>query len=141
MARLTVMLLGGDEAIYNEDSKAAEAITPGHLISLNSSGDTIKHATAGGRANRFALERSEMGKGIDDAYAVGDTVKAAAVQKGHRVNALIASGQNITVGGILESAGNGTLRALAAGQPIAMALETINNSAGPGNARLRVEIL
>jgi hypothetical protein len=57
-----------------------------------------------------------------------------------RVNALIANGQNITVGGQLESAGNGTLRALAAGVPIARALESVNNATG-ANARLRVELM
>ena len=135
-----IKLLG--EPIQNEDNAAAEAITPGHLVTLNGSGQVIKHATAGANTQRnFALEREEMGKTIDTPYAIGDTVKVGAFGPGTRVNALIASGQNITKGAKLESAGNGTLRVLAAGTPIAWAVRAVNNSAGPGDARISVEIM
>lgn len=140
MGARVIKLLG--EPIQNEDNAAAEAITPGHLVTLNGSGQVIKHATAGGNTERaFALEREEMGKTIDTAYAIGDTVKVGTFHPGTRVNALIASGQNIAKGGKLESAGNGTLRALAAGTPIAWAVRAVNNSAGPGTARIAVEIM
>jgi len=140
MAKRVIALLG--EPLYNEDAAAAEAITPGHLVTLNGSGLVIKHATAAAAcARRFALERDEMGKDIDTAYASGDRVKVGSFHQGQRVNAIIASGQNIAITGLLESAGNGTLRVLAAGVALARALEAVNNSAGPGDARLRVEII
>jgi len=135
-----IKLLG--EPIQNEDNKAAEAITPGHLVVVNGSGDLIKHATAGGATPAsFALEREEMGKTIDTAYAIGDTVKVGTFPPGTRVNALIASGQNISKGAKLESAGNGTLRVLGSGTAIAWAVRAVNNAAGPNAARISAEIL
>lgn len=139
MARRVIALLG--QPVYSEDYAASEAITPGHLIEYVSAGTCRKHATAGGAAlPMFAMERDEMGKDIDDAYAVSDTVKAGVFHTGQHVYAIIASGQNIARAQDLESAGNGTLRAIAAGARIAKALEAVNNSAGPGDARIRVEI-
>lgn len=140
MAKLTVILLGNELVTQNEDNAAAEAITPGHLINYDSNGDWVKHATAGGATiARFALEREELGQDMNDDYAIRDTVKAGLCPAGVRVNAIIASGQNITKGNFLESAGNGTLRVLAAGTRLAQALESVN--ANTGAARLRVEIL
>jgi hypothetical protein len=137
MAKKVIKLLG--EPIQNEDDKAAEAITPGHLVTFNGSGDLIKHATAGGNAARaFALEREEMGDNIDVAYAIGDTVKVGVFGAGTRVNALIASGQNLVKGDFLESAGNGGLRKLASGVPLGRSLET--TGAVTATRRLRTEI-
>lgn len=111
MAKKVIKLLG--EPIQDEDNKAAEAITPGMLIMANASGDWVKNTTTGRVIPRFALEREEMGKGIDDAYAIGDTVKAGVFPPGTRVNALIASGQDIDVDEMIEAAGDGTVRATA----------------------------
>ncbi len=140
MAKRTVKLLG--EPTQNEDDKAAAAITPGMLVNFNGSGDLVPHATAGGQAARaFALEREEMANDIDTPYAIGDTVKVGVFPPGTRVNALIATGQNITKGNFLESgAVAGTLRVFAAGIVLARALESVNNASG-SNARLRVEIM
>lgn len=139
MAKLTVVLLGNELVTQNEDNKAAEAITPGHLIDYDGNGDWVKHATAAGfSVGRFALEREELGQDMNDDYAIGDTVKAGLCPRGVRVNAIIASGQNITKGNFLESAGDGTLRVYAAGVRLAQALESVNANAGA--ARLRVEM-
>jgi hypothetical protein len=137
MAKRVIALMG--QPIQNEDAAAAEAITPGHLVSQNTSGLWVKHPTAAGAAPRtFAMERDEMGKGIDDAYAIGDTVKVGAFTSGMRVNAIIGV-VTTTIGGMMESAGNGTLRNVTAGFPIARALEVVAN--GAGTARCRVEIV
>ena len=104
--------LRGSPAV-DEQEVSSEAITPGHLIEL-SSGAWIKHGDAGlNAAPIFALERDEMGDTIEDDYASGDTVKSGRFSSAMKVNALIASGQNLSKGAYLESAGNGTLRALA----------------------------
>lgn len=111
MASRVIALRG--EPIVDEQSKCSEAITPGHLMQLNT-GQWRKHADAGKNAERvFALERDELGKGIDTDYAINDYVKAGFFASGDRVNALIASGQDLAEGDYLESAGDGTLRALA----------------------------
>lgn len=140
MAKRVIALQGNP--IQYEDWAAAEAITPGQLVNINGSGLLIKHATAGGAAGRmFAMARDEMGDDIDTAYAIGDTVKVGAFHAGQRVNAFIASGQNITVGTFLESAGAGVLRAFAAGVILGQAVESVNNTAGPSAARIRVQVM
>lgn len=125
------------------DVPAGAAITPGMLIERysNSGVPTFRaHSTAAGNAvPTFALDQRQMNKGIDDAYAAADLVDALVCWPGAVVYAIIASGQNIAAGNFLESAGNGKLRVLAAGKAIAQAVEDVNNSAGPGDARLRVE--
>jgi hypothetical protein len=134
-AKRTIALLGAP--YVNEDGSASEAITPGMLVKGVTSIE--KHATAGGAHSRtFALERDELGNDIDEDYAIGDTVKVGSFTPGQRVLAFIASGQNITADGKLESAGNGTLRALASGVAIARALETLNVTE---LTRIRVEIV
>lgn len=133
-----VIILLGQPEVHEEDA-AAEAITPGHLVGYNGSGNVVKHATAGGNAARiFALHREEMGKDIDQAYASGDYVKLGSFHQGCRVNALIASGVNVIKGDFMESAGDGTLRKLVAGVPIAISREVKNVTA---LARLTVEII
>lgn len=131
----TIALLG--QPVYNEDGAAAEAITPGHLVKGVTS--IAKQTATTGQLNpSFALERDEMGRDIDEVYAIGDTVKVGTFHPGQHVLALIASGQNIAADAQLESAGDGTLRALASGVAIARALEAVNATA---TSRLRVEIL
>lgn len=139
MAKLTVVLLGMDSVIQNEDDKAAAAITPGMIVAYNGSGDLVPHATAGGAASRmFALEREEGGGTFNDVYAIGDTVKVGYCPPGVRIAALIGV-TNVTKGAFLESDGTGKLRLLAAGVALAQALEAINNAAGV--ARLRCQVV
>ena len=143
MAR-RVIALRGPSAGQSEDWAAAEAITPGHLVTRNSSNLLIKHnddAPAMNVAADFAMERDEMGKDIDTAYAIGDSVKVGHFSPGDRVNAIIASGVNAAADSYLESAGDGTLRVRTSGTAVAKALEAVNNSAGPSSARLRVQIV
>lgn len=126
--------LGGD-AVQVGDIAASESITPGHLIErFNDSGTPKfrKHATAGGPASpTFALNQSMLNLGVDDPYAADDLVEALIGQPGTTVWGLIASGQNIVAGQKMESAGNGTLRALASGTPIALAIEAADATVGP----------
>lgn len=136
MAR-TKVLLKGDPNI-DEQGSASAAITPGHLVAGVST--VAKHSTANGPGRAYALERDELGKEVGTAYASGDYVKVHNAKPGDRIYALIASGQNISEGGYLGSAGDGTLKAYASGTYSARALESVNNAAGPGEARIRVEV-
>lgn len=144
MAKRVIILRG--EPLVNEDGVASAAIKPGHLVDGVLS--VAPHAVAGGRCARtFALDREEMGAGIDDTYrtqptvssdyAIGDTVKVGSFAPGMRVNALIADGVAVTINGFLESAGDGTLRPITTGVAIARALQTIT---GVGLTRIRVEV-
>jgi hypothetical protein len=136
--------LGGSRTEVN-DLSASESITPGMLVERFSSSGTPKfrkHATAGGNtAAAVATDATMLNKGVDDAYAANDLIEVSIGNKGCTFWMLIASGQNIAAGGKLESAGNGKLRALAAGTALFTALEDKDNSAGPSDARIRVEVL
>jgi len=146
MAAKRITVLRGDP-YYNEDGVASAVIKPGYLVDGVLS--VAAHAVAAGACPRtFAIEREEMGAGIDDTYqgattisadyAIGDTVKIGSFSPGMRVLALIASGQSITINQRLESAGDGTLRAYSAGVIIGRALETVTATA---LTRLRVEVM
>ena len=143
MAKKTIKLLG--EPIQNEDDKAAEAIVPGMLVTWNGSGNWVKHAAALGPVIpvRVALEREEMGKDIDVAYAINDTVKVGVFTSGMRFNGLVPTGSPAIIkGDVLESDGAGRLRKATTGTEldiVGVALEALTNVSGV-DARLRVEV-
>jgi len=94
-----------------KEAEAGEAITPGHLVTLDSSNELIKHATAGGNAiPRFAIENSDIGDDVDDAYADGDNAKYVVARRGDEIQALLAASQTIVIGDALVSNGDGTLK-------------------------------
>lgn len=147
----TILLVGKEYSIMKE-LIAAGTITPGHLVAINSAGKWAVHGTAKGRAMKaFAAEADLIGKGIDDNYVANDNVYVWIVPAGAEINALVAaSATAITVGALLESAGDGTLRVLTAdnttgpvfgGYPIAQALEAVDNSGGATPARIKVIVL
>jgi hypothetical protein len=124
------------------EAVAGGTITPGHLIKQNSSGLLVVHATAGGFAERiFAVENDLNGKEIDDNYLVNDYVQSEIYRPGDEVLAfVVASGSAIVVGDYLESAGDGSLRKLASGTPLATAIEAVDNSAVGAQSRIKVRI-
>lgn len=145
----SVILRG--QPIVNETGLANASIKPGYLVKGVTT--IALHSTAGGNTPRtFALERDELGTGIDDtytgpqntgvglaAYASGDTVKVGACHQGMQVTAWIGSGSNVAADDQLESAGDGTLRKLASGTPLARALEAATVAALTAPITIRVE--
>lgn len=111
------IFLGGPETIVDE-FPASEAITPGHLIELYDDSGTMKwrkHATDSEQVSiAVALEQGHFNKGVDDAYAADDQVVAAYLRAGSTFWGLIASGQDISAGELMQSAGDGTLKTAAA---------------------------
>lgn len=105
--------LGGPKVEENT-YVAGEAITPGHLIELYNDGGTLKwrkNASATEiQAIAVALDQPELNKGVDDAYAAGDLVRAAFFAPGSKFWGLIASGQDIDPAELLKSAADGTLQ-------------------------------
>jgi hypothetical protein len=143
MARKTIALRG--DPIISEDWAAAEAITPGHLILLGSAGTVAKNTTASNQVPMFALEREELGKDIDDAYASGDVVKTGIFKPGDRVYAWLASGQNTAKGDYLApstTAGLLTKSGVTTTLRLAQALEAVDTSgsAPVAGTRIRVQI-
>lgn len=130
----SVVLRGEPE--FNEYGVANEAIKPGYLVKGVSV--VAKQTVAGVVPRCLAIERDELGQGIDDtyrvsgngtnaaAYASGDTVKVGAFDAGDEATVYIASGQNISEDDYLKSAGDGTFAEVsAASGAIARSLETV----------------
>ena len=102
------------------EAKAGGAVTPGHLIKLNSSGDAVVHATAGGVTQRsFAVENELAGNNITDAYAANDTLFYEILERGSEVYAILADSNVAVIGSFLSSAGDGTLRVASTSSSIA----------------------
>ena len=137
MARTKVLLKGTPN--IDEQGVANAVITPGMLCS-EAAGVVAPHSTANGPGRLYALERDELGNEVTDDYASGDSVKLHSAKPGDRIYAIIASGQNITAGGYMGAAADGTVKAYASGTHIGRALESVNNSAGPSTARIRIEV-
>ena len=126
---------------------AQAAVTPGDLVEIiptagADNGKVRPQVTAAARcAPLFADGNWQFGKGIDDTWAIGDTVAYRAPNVGELVQARCAVGTGITLGTVLESAGAGLLRALAAGVAVAEAVEAELAAADPTPGRIRVRIL
>lgn len=116
-----------------EEFEAGGTIYPGMLVELNSDNEVIAHDSAGGRAlTMVALENELEGQDIDTAYAEGDPVQVWVPYRGDNAYMVLADGQNIAVGDMLESAGNGYLRKLNTGYVIGVALEALDLSGSSG---------
>lgn len=101
------------------DLPAVESITPGMLVELHNDGTTLKwgvHDSANEPVARaVALDEIELNHGIDTAYSAGDLVKVGYLRSGDRFYGIIPSGQNITQGALLQSNGDGKLKAYSTG--------------------------
>jgi hypothetical protein len=110
MAKNTIKIKKYLDVINEYD--AAAAITPGQLLELTSSETVQAHSSAGQNAPKyFALEDELQGNGIDDAYASGDKVQVWSCVPGEEVYAILADGENVAIGDLLESNGAGYLQA------------------------------
>jgi len=120
--------------MVNEDGTASETIKPGYLVKGISTIAKQTATTTGVPPVAVALERDELGAGIDNAhqgsgtgtafYASGDKVKVAVFSKGQRFVGFVASGQNVTEDDQFQSAGDGTF-AEGTTKPIVRACETL----------------
>ena len=123
--------------------QAIETITPGMLVELHDNSGSLEwgvHDSANEPAAKaVALDQIELNKGVDDTYSAGDLVKVGYFRSGDRFWGLIPSGQNITQGALLQSNGDGKLKAFASGPGGFVA------ASSPGNVtedtRLWVEVL
>lgn len=93
-----------------EEAVVAAAFYPGHLVKINSSGQILKHSTEGGFAERaFAIEDALQGNTVDTVSVANNTHPYVLAAPGDEINAFIKAGENIAVGDLLISAGDGTL--------------------------------
>ena len=122
-----------------KEAAALGDITPGMLVEV-ADGGVQAHDDAGlVAAPSFANEYGLTGGTIDDKYEEGDQVIYTTYQPGSGIYALLANDQDASVGSLLSSNGDGTLRVAADGHNVvAQATEALNNTSGAA-ARLRVE--
>ena len=142
---------------YNDvqfEAIAHEAITPGSLVEVMSTGKIKNHATAQGNAiPYFVIEDAIMGKTIDDNVAQGDLARVMVAGRGDEVNAILNTSQTIVVGDLLASAGDGTLEEFtaikcdsnaSAGavttplQAVAVALEAVTTTSATKRIKVRI---
>lgn len=133
---------------------AHEAITPGSLVEVMSTGKIKNHATAQGNAiPYFVIEDAIMGKTIDDNVAQGDLARVMVAGRGDEVYAILDTSQTIVVGDLLASAGDGTLEEFtaikcdsnaSAGavttplQAVAVALEAVTTTSATKRIKVRI---
>lgn len=113
---------------------AAGTITPGMFLVLGSGGTVTAHATAGGNAvpKMFALEDALQGNAIDDNYVSGNKVQVLFPRPGDEVLAVLADGENVSIGDLLESNGDGYLKKYAIDKESFESGDTFSLSVYPG---------
>lgn len=140
---LRIFAKGGGQ--YKE-ADANEAITPGHLIQINSSGKAIKQ-TAALSTKAVAIEATFIGKGRDDAYAANDRVLYRIAEEGDEVYGLVKAGAAAVAYGDLLKADTSapgcliTITTTEQALAVAKAQAAVDNSGGGSQARIRVEFL
>jgi len=93
-----------------EEHVADAALSPGHLLEINSDNEVLKHNSASVDAQAlFAMEDALQGRIVSTAFAAAEVVPCILPAKGSVVNVLLYAGVSYTVGQILESHGDGTL--------------------------------
>lgn len=97
------------------EGKAGGAIRPGMLLNIRDLAAVVAHNEAGQECQvAIAVENDFVGKGIDDNYAAGEQVRFEVLPDGARFYGIIDENQNVVVGSLLSSSGDGTLKIAAA---------------------------
>lgn len=132
-----------------EEIVAAGTITPGMLVELDNTGEVKAHSDEDGNVlPMFALEDELQGKTIDDDYVATNPVQVWIPYRGDKVNAILATGENVTIGTFLTSDGTGKLHAapalastgnVAPLQIVGVATEAVN--AASADARIIIRIV
>ena len=122
---------------------ASFPVTPGMLVELNANRKVIPHDNAGvvPAPLMVAVEMPiRSGADIETAFDVADeAVPCFYALSGDLLYMMLEAGENIAKGDLLESSGNGHLRA--GSTAIGRATEAVDNSAGYDGVRISVEVL
>ena len=115
---------------------ASVAITPGMFCERVAAGKVKPHATADGALQKLvAVEDDHQGNTITDDYAIDDIVILEVPVPGEVIYAI--AGAAIADGAIVQSNGDGKVKALDAGTPIGVAKE----AAAADGDRIRISII
>lgn len=149
MAKNTIKIVKYLDVIL--ERVAAGTITPGMLLEYTSAATVQAHSDADGPVTpiAFALEDELQGNGITDNYSAGDVVQCWVCQRGEQVYALLADGENASIGERLVSNGDGYLKCASGDSGtqaayVAIALEAVDRSTSSGgdtNVTGRIEVM
>lgn len=149
MAKNTIKIKKHNDVI--EERVAAATITPGMLIELTSADKVQAHSVSGGPVTppMFALEDELQGNGITDNYVADNVVQIWVAGRGDQVYALLADGENASIGEKLVSNGDGYLKCASGDSGtdeafVAIALEAVDRSTSSGgdtNVTGRIEVM
>jgi hypothetical protein len=129
-----------------EERKASVACMPGHILEVDVN-DLYKPNT--GNATRvqvtIAIEDGLIGRTTTTQYAIGDTVRAVTLIAGDVFWGLIKNGANAARSSRLVCNADGTFDVTAGGAEvpgeIVRAVDPVDNSAGPGTAWCKMEVI
>lgn len=109
MAIATHRMIENRGNFINEEYKAgAASIKPGMLLQLNSSGNAVIHnVVEGDTPIMIGQEDALQGVNVSTAYTNGAQIPVTFPSKGSVVNVIVASGETVSIGSKLCSAGNG----------------------------------
>lgn len=150
MAYRTIILKNG-EYCPQEEAVMHEAAYPGHFVEFNADLEFAKAAESGAKTSLMILIEDDLqGKKISEAYDSASQARARWVQPGTEVYAWLAKGHSVTQGDRLELAGFEEAGCVGAAEfhssakgtgVIAVAKETVDNSAGTSGARIKIQII
>lgn len=113
--------LKGDPMRFENLSSAA--VTPGHLLELDTANKVKPHATAAGAAApMFAVEDPYNGvsgtSAIDVPYDSGETVRWVMARPGDEIYGFLEANGSVNIGGRLQSGTGGNLEAYTSGTAV-----------------------
>jgi hypothetical protein len=111
IAAARTIKLAGPDGVQEEFVVASGAtLKPGMLVRRTSATECNVHATSGGDgASLILLEDAYQGLGVDDSAAAATRVYAEYVIPGAKRYARLKASENVAVGDLLISGGDGTL--------------------------------
>ncbi len=138
----TIVVKGDGIRKEGKLSDSSNDITPGMFVKRTGHNFTdVLHCAADSPLKCVAVENEVFGTGIDEVYDTeGENVLYHVVHSGCEVFALLHAGRSVAVGALLETVSGGTLEE-GSTQPIACAMEAVDNSGGSTPKRILVEIL
>ncbi len=134
------ILLKGNPIAFEAVTADSEALQPGMLVELTSSGTLQVQSSADVYCDAaFVRENELIGEGIDDLYSDDETIPFYIGQSGNEFYALLATSQTIAIGDVLQSNGSGgTLKAFDSGIGKFRAIEAVTTTSAVARIKVRV---
>jgi len=103
-----ILLAGDYRKLQSKTLAAAQTPYPGMLLKMTSAGTLTVHTTSGGPAERLiAIEDALQGGLVSDAYTAETVCDCALMAPGSESQVLIVAGEDIAIGDLLMSNGDG----------------------------------